>query len=51
MSDTTNDPVPAEPPVNQGGGGNAPEPDQDATDEAQVAAETPVNQGGGSSAE
>ena len=47
MSDTTNDP--AEPPVNQGGGGNAPQPDPNATDEGDtMAAEPPVNQGGGS---
>ena len=36
---------PAEPPVNDGGG-NAPQPDTEPTEE-QVAAETPVNQGGG----
>jgi hypothetical protein len=44
MSDTRTNP--AEPPVNDGGGGTAPEPDPETTEE-QRAAETPVNQGGG----
>lgn len=47
MSDTPNNPKPAETPVNQGGGNaplDAPTDDPDAL----VAAETPVNQGGGS---
>jgi len=44
MSESTNNP--AEPPVNDGGGGT-PQTDTETT-EQQVAAETPVNQGGGS---
>ncbi len=52
MSDTINDPVPAEKPVNQGGG-NEPEanPDETTEDDALVAAETPVNHGGGGNAD
>lgn len=42
MSETN----PAEPPVNQGGGGGAPEPDTESMEKA--SAEPPVNQGGGS---
>ena len=45
MSDESNNP--AEKPVNDGGGGTAPEPDPE-TDEEAVVAEKPVNQGGGS---
>jgi len=37
---------PAEPPVNDGGGGSTPDPDAEPTEE-QAAAEPPVNQGGG----
>jgi len=44
MSETN----PAEPPVNQGGGGSAPEPESEPTSEQAVGAEPPVNQGGGS---
>jgi hypothetical protein len=45
MSDPSTNP--AEPPVNDGGGGTTPQTDSEPTDQ-QVAAETPVNQGGGS---
>ena len=45
MSDPSTNP--AEPPVNDGGGGTTPQTDSEPTEE-QVAAETPVNQGGGS---
>jgi hypothetical protein len=48
MSDTTNNPAPAETPVNQGGG-SEPQPASDSnTDSEELTAETPVNQGGGS---
>lgn len=48
MSDTTNNPNPAEPPVNQGGG-TAPQSESDSnTDSEGRTAEPPVNQGGGS---
>jgi len=46
MSDPSTNP--AEPPVNDGGGGTTPQTDQEPNTEAEVAAETPVNQGGGS---
>lgn len=42
--ETTN---PGETPANQGGG-TAPQPDPQPTDDATVKGETPVNQGGGS---
>ena len=49
MSDTTNNPNPAETPVNQGGGGNPPQPESDSdTNSEEPTAETPVNQGGSS---
>ena len=38
---------PAEPPVNDGGGGTSPEPESEPTTEEKAAAEPPVNQGGG----
>jgi len=44
MSDPSTNP--AEPPVNDGGGGTAPQSDPE-TSEEQAAAEPPVNQGGG----
>jgi len=45
MSDPSTNP--AEPPVNDGGGGNTPQTDDEPTEEQVVGAEPPVNQGGG----